>query len=62
MEKNETEIKEEADIYVAKAFYIISSGCIAFMIAAYIFAFNYFLKLSSFLQIILFSLISNKVF
>ena len=40
MEKNETEIKEEADIYVAKAFYIISSGCIAFMIAAYIFAFN----------------------
>ena len=40
MEKEETEIKDEAEIYVAKAFYIISAGCIAFMIAAYIFAFN----------------------
>ena len=40
MEKEETEIKDEAEAYVAKAFYIISAGCIAFMIAAYIFAFN----------------------
>jgi hypothetical protein len=40
MEKEETEIKDEAEVYVAKAFYIISAGCIAFMIAAYIFAFN----------------------
>ena len=40
MKKDETEIKDEAEIYVAKAFYIISAGCIAFMIAAYIFAFN----------------------
>ena len=40
MEKNETEIKDEAEIWVAKAFYIISAGCFAFMLAAYIFAFN----------------------
>ena len=40
MEKEETETKDEADIYVAKAFYMISAGCIAFMISAYIFAFN----------------------
>ena len=40
MEKDETEIKDEAEIWVAKAFYIISAGCFAFMLAAYIFAFN----------------------
>ena len=40
MGKEETEIKDEAEIWVAKAFYIISAGCIAFMLAAYIFAFN----------------------
>ena len=40
MDKKEVEIKDEAEIYVAKAFYIISVGCISFMIAAYIFAFN----------------------
>ena len=40
MEKDKTEIKDDAEIYVAKAFYIISAGCIAFMVAAYIFAFN----------------------
>ena len=40
MDKDKTKIKDEAEIYVAKAFYIISAGCIAFMIAAYIFAFN----------------------
>ena len=40
MEKKETEIKDEAEIWLAKAFYIISAGCIAFMLAAYIFAFN----------------------
>ena len=40
MEKEEPKIKDEAEIYVAKAFYIISAGCISFMLAAYIFAFN----------------------
>ena len=40
MVKDETEIKDEAEIYVAKAFYLIAAGCIAFMLAAYIFAFN----------------------
>ena len=40
MEKEETEIKDEAEIWVAKAFYLIGAGCIAFMMAAYIFAFN----------------------
>ena len=40
MEREETEIKDEAEIWVAKAFYIIGAGCIAFMLAAYIFAFN----------------------
>tara|TARA_Y100000590_G_C15158201_1_gene802546 strand:+ start:275 stop:397 length:123 start_codon:yes stop_codon:yes gene_type:complete len=40
MEKEETEIKDEAEIWVKRAFYIIGSGCIAFMVAAYIFAFN----------------------
>ena len=40
MEKEETEIKDEAEIWVTKAFYLIGAGCIAFMLAAYIFAFN----------------------
>ena len=40
MENDETEIKDEAEIWVAKAFYIICAGCFAFMLAAYIFAFN----------------------
>ena len=40
MEKEETEIKDEAEIWVAKAFSLIGAGCIAFMMAAYIFAFN----------------------
>ena len=40
MEKDETEIKDEAEIYVAKAFFLVAAGCISFMIAAYIFAFN----------------------
>ena len=40
MEKDETEIKDEAEIWAAKAFYIICAGCISFMLAAYIFAFN----------------------
>ena len=40
MEREETEIKDEAEIWVAKAFYLIGAGCIAFMMAAYIFAFN----------------------
>ena len=40
MEIDETEIKDEAEIWAAKAIYIISAGCFAFMLAAYIFAFN----------------------
>ena len=40
MEKEEVEIRDEAEIWVARAFYIIGAGCIAFMLAAYIFAFN----------------------
>ena len=40
MEKEETEVKDESEILVAKAFYLIGAGCIAFMLAAYIFAFN----------------------
>ena len=40
MEKEETEVKDESEIWVAKAFYLIGAGCIAFMLAAYIFAFN----------------------
>ena len=40
MEKKDNEIKDEAEIWVAKAFYLIGAGCIAFMLAAYIFAFN----------------------
>jgi len=40
MEKDETEIIDVAEIWVARAFYIIGAGCIAFMLAAYIFAFN----------------------
>ena len=40
MEKDETKIKDEAEIWAAKAFYIICAGCFAFMLAAYIFAFN----------------------
>tara|TARA_B110000014_G_C19763159_1_gene397362 strand:+ start:452 stop:574 length:123 start_codon:yes stop_codon:yes gene_type:complete len=40
MEKDEVEIRDDAEVWVAKAFYIISAGCIAFMLAAYIFAFN----------------------
>ena len=40
MEKDETKIKDEAESWAAKAFYIICAGCFAFMLAAYIFAFN----------------------
>ena len=40
MEKDEVEIRDDAEVWVAKAFYIISAGCIEFMLAAYIFAFN----------------------
>ena len=40
MEKEEAENRDEAEIWVARAFYIIGAGCIAFMLAAYIFAFN----------------------
>ena len=40
MEKDEVEIRDDAEVWVAKAFYIIFTGCIAFMLAAYIFAFD----------------------
>ena len=40
MEKDETEIKDEAETWASKAFYIIFAGCVAFMLAAYVFAFN----------------------
>ena len=40
MEKDETGIKDEAEIWLERAFYIIGAGCIAFMLSAYIFAFN----------------------
>ena len=40
MKKDEVEIRDDAEIWASKAFYIIFAGCIAFMLAAYIFAFN----------------------
>ena len=33
MEKEETGIRDEAEIWVARAFYIIGAGCIAFMLS-----------------------------
>jgi len=40
MEKDEVEVRDDAENWALKAFYIIFAGCIAFMLAAYIFAFN----------------------
>ncbi len=40
MEKDEVEIGDDAENWASKAFYIIFAGCIAFMLAAYVFAFN----------------------
>ncbi|GIT70799.1 MAG: hypothetical protein Ct9H300mP28_06130 [Pseudomonadota bacterium] len=40
MEREESEIKEDSEVWASRVFFIIFAGCIAFMLAAYIFAFN----------------------
>jgi len=32
--------KNDSDIWASRVFYLILSGCVLFMLAAYIFAFN----------------------